>query len=84
MRVTSEGARSAFLSMGEPFLALFATGTGRAQRTEPGLDHLAFSVEGWTLEGMVDHLRARGLEPWTEGQRIYFRDPDGIELQASP
>ncbi|MCI0585572.1 MAG: VOC family protein [Planctomycetes bacterium] len=83
MRVTSEGARSAFLSMGEPFLALFEVGTGRAQRKEPGLDHLAFSVEGWTFEGIVERLRGRGLEPWTEGRRIYFRDPDGIVLQLS-
>ena len=84
MRVTGEGARLAFLSMGEPFLALFETGTGRAQRKEPGLDHLAFSVEGWTFEGIAERLRARGLEPWTEGRRIYFRDPDGIVLQLSP
>ncbi len=84
MRVTSEGSQSAFLSMGEPFLALFATGTGRARKKEPGLDHLAFSVEGWTFEGVVERLRARGLETWTEGRRIYFRDPDGIVLQVSP
>ncbi|HET6204946.1 MAG TPA: VOC family protein [Planctomycetota bacterium] len=84
MRVTSEGPRAVFLSMGEPFLTLFAVGSGHSRRNDPGLDHLAFAVEGWTFEGMVERLRARGLEPWTEGGRIYFRDPDGIVLQVSP
>jgi metallothiol transferase len=83
MRVTRDGAQSAFLSMGEPFLALFKAGTGHSKETDPGLDHLSFSVEGWDFEALVADLRARGLEPWTQERRIYFRDPDGIILQLS-
>jgi catechol 2,3-dioxygenase-like lactoylglutathione lyase family enzyme len=84
MRVTSEGASSAFLSMGATFLALFAPGSGHSTSRDPGLDHLAFSVEGWDFDRLVAALRERGLEPWTQDRRIYFRDPDGIILQVSP
>ena len=84
MRLTRESDRSAFLTMGGPFLALFAPGAGRSKESGPGLDHLAFSVEGWNFDALVSTLRKRGLEPWTEEDRIYFRDPDGIILQVSP
>lgn len=68
--------QSCFLDCGDDFLALFAG-------DPPGLDHFAFAVEGYGAGDAVDALRAAGLEPDRRGNRVYFRDPDGIEVQVT-
>jgi len=68
---------SCFLSCGSDFLALF-----RGDR--PGLDHYAFAIAGYDPGRAVEKLRAAGLAPDRRGDRVYFPDPDGIEVQVSP
>lgn len=67
---------SCFLDCGDDFLALF-------RGEEPGLDHYAFAVEGYGAADAVERLRAAGLEPDRRADRVYFRDPDGIEVQVT-
>lgn len=68
--------QSCFLDCGPDFLALFAG-------PDPGLDHFSFAVEGYEAGGAVEALDAAGLAPDRRGNRVYFRDPDGIEVQVS-
>jgi hypothetical protein len=76
MEVMSESASSCFLRCGEHFVALF--------RREPaGMDHYCYSVEGYTVSGAAETLRAEGFEPRVTGNRIYFPDPDGIIVQLA-
>ena len=70
------GAESCFLSCGKDFLALF-----RAQ--DPGLHHYAFSIDDFSADSVVERLEAAGLTPKRRGNRVYFDDPDGIEVQVS-
>lgn len=70
------GPGSCFLRCGEDFLALF-------QGDRPGLDHFSFGVPGYRPEDAVERLKAAGLSPERRGDRVYFRDPDGTELQVS-
>ena len=77
LEVTSESARNCFLSCeGDNFLALF-------QSANPGLNHYCFSVDGYAVGDAAEKLRARGFQPRVTGNRIYFPDPDGIEVQLA-
>lgn len=76
--VTSQGGGSCFLGMQRGFLALF-------RRDDPGLDHYCFAVQDYDVENAYRLLDQEGLNPRRpQGtQRIYFNDPDGIEVQLS-
>ena len=76
--VTRQGGGSCFLGMRRGFLALF-------RRDEPGLDHYCFAVEDYDVERADELLQKEGLKPRRPRgtQRIYFKDPDGIEVQFS-
>lgn len=65
-----------FLNCGDNFVALF-------RGSEPGLDHFSFALDDYTAEGAVARLEAAGLAPKRRSDRVYFDDPDGIELQVS-
>ena len=78
MRVASEDATSCFLNMPTGFLTLFRGDT-------PGLDHFCFGVENYDVEKAQKILMDAGLKPRRpQGtDRIYFDDPDGLEVQIS-
>jgi catechol 2,3-dioxygenase-like lactoylglutathione lyase family enzyme len=67
---------SCFLDCGPHFVALF-----RARR--PGMDHYCYSVPGYDQQEAARKLRAQNIEPRLAGNRIYFPDPDGIEVQLA-
>jgi catechol-2,3-dioxygenase len=76
LKVTDCGAQSCFLSCGDDFLALF-------RNASPGLDHYAYAIEGYTADSAVAKLEAAGLAAKRRGNRVYFDDPDGIEVQVT-
>jgi hypothetical protein len=76
LRTTSESASSAFLDCGRQFVALFRSET-------PGLHHYSYALPSYSQSDAAERLRAVGIEPRLRGQRIYFDDPDGIEVQLS-
>jgi catechol 2,3-dioxygenase-like lactoylglutathione lyase family enzyme len=78
LRVTRQDASSAFLSCaGGDFLALF-------QSPRAGLNHYSFGIPGYDPQVAARRLQAAGLTPKPRGGRMYFDDPDGIEVQVSP
>jgi catechol 2,3-dioxygenase-like lactoylglutathione lyase family enzyme len=76
LEVTGESRSSCFMTCGDQFVALFRS-------AEPGLDHYCYSVENYGVDRAAETLRGQGLEPRIRGNRIYFDDPDGIEVQLS-
>jgi len=76
LTVTSESNSSCFLTAGGNFVALF-----RGER--PGLHHYCYSIEDYSVGGAAERLRTQGIESRTQGERIYFDDPDGLEVQLS-
>lgn len=58
------------------FLALF-----RAEN--PGLNHYCYGIENYDAADAVAKLRAAGINPRQTGGRVYFDDPDGIEVQVA-
>ncbi len=73
---TSQSESSAFLDCGPHFLALFRS-------SSPGLAHYSYGLENYSQSDAARRLRAVGIEPKLRGNRIYFDDPDGIEVQLS-
>ena len=78
MPVVRENESSCFLKLRTGFLALF-------HGDRPRMDHFCLGVEGYDVERAKNILEKEGLNPrWPEGsQRIYFKDPEGIEVQLS-
>jgi len=65
-----------FLTTGKGWLALF-------QGDKPGLNHYCYSIANYDPADAVARLKAAGLTPRREGERVYFADPDGIECQVA-
>jgi catechol 2,3-dioxygenase-like lactoylglutathione lyase family enzyme len=71
------GEDNCFLGGGDDFfLTLF-----KGER--PGLNHYCYAIRGYTADQAEEKLKAAGFKPRREGNRIYFPDPDGIEVQVA-
>lgn len=76
LEVTRDGASSSFLTCGDHFVALFRS-------SRPGMNHYCYSIADYDVSAVSDRLRAEGLEPRVSGNRVYFDDPDGLEVQLA-
>lgn len=76
LTVSRESDSSCFLDCGDNFVALFRSG-------QPGLNHYCYAVEDYDVDEAAETLRANDLPPRVSGNRVYFDDPDGIEVQLS-
>ena len=76
LRVERESSTSCFLDLGDHFLALFRS-------AQPGLNHYCIAINGFDAGKAVETLSEKGLESRRSGNRVYFDDPDGIEVQVS-
>ena len=47
------------------------------------MSHYCYSIPGYTVGKAAETLRGVGLEPRVRGQRIYFDDADGLEVQLA-
>jgi len=71
------GQDNCFLgSGGKFFLTLF-----RGDR--PGLNHYCYAIKDFDADRAEEKLKAAGLKVRRESGRVYFHDPDGIEVQVS-
>ena len=71
------GEDNCFLGSGEGFFLTLFKGD------KPGLNHYCYSIQGYSAEQAEEKLKAAGLKPRREGDRVYFPDPDGIEVQVA-
>lgn len=68
---------SAFLGLGDNFLALF-------QRPEGGaVDHFCFSVEDYEPDSVMARLAEHGIRSTRREDRVYFKDLNGLTVQVS-
>ena len=76
--VVRESARNCFLGLGRNFLALF-------QNPRPGMNHYCIAIEDYEVGKVTEELRRQGFNPRQPAgsRRVYFDDPDGIEVQLS-
>ena len=73
-----ESETSCFLKMGDEFLTLF-------KNERPGLDHYCVAIDSFQPDAVMSELNRQGLKPKrpTGTDRIYFPDPDGLDVQLS-
>lgn len=76
LKVLRDGTRNCFMSTGDDFLALF-------KNDKPGLNHFCFTWPGKTANEAMRRVKAAGMQPWREENRVYFKDPDGITVQVA-
>ena len=77
LRVTHQDDASCFMSCGpDHFVALF-------KASEARLDHYCYTIEGYDAGRAVESLAAAGLTSRRQGNRVYFDDPDGLEVQVA-
>lgn len=77
LELSSQSRSSVFMNCrDENFLAMFKSET-------PGLDHYCFGIDEFQIDDVVARLDEAGLEPRRRGNRVYFDDPDGIEVQLA-
>ncbi len=74
--MSDRGSSSVFLRCGKDFLALF-------RGNEPRMDHYCYTIKDYDPAAAVERLKGVGLEPERRGNRVYFKDPDGLEVQVS-
>ena len=76
LKLTRDGGEgSAFLNCGErDFLALF-------RGEKPGLHHFSFAIPNYNADDAARRIEAAGLKLRRQGNRVYFPDPDGLEVQ---
>ena len=60
-------------------------GKRRDGRRTPGLDHYCITIKNFKAEAVVTELKQQGLKSRRPAgtDRIYFPDPDGLEVQLS-
>lgn len=63
-----------FLRTGGHYLGLFPSASA-------GLDHFCYTVEGYEAGAALARLEALGLPARRVEDRVYFHDPDGLEVQ---
>ena len=77
LEVTRDGGESScFLSFDDGFLALFRGDQAR-------MDHYCYSVKDYDVRVAAEKLKGAGITPRVTGNRIYFDDPDGLEVQLA-
>ncbi len=76
LKVVREGASNCFMTCDDNFVALFRSPESR-------LNHFCFSIDDYDVAQAEEKLKAEGLEPRREGNRIYFNDPHGISVQLA-
>lgn len=67
-----------FLRCGRHFVALF-----KAREGAGAMHHYCYTIEGYDPGAAVKTLKAAGLKPDRRSNRVYFDDPDGLEVQVA-
>lgn len=71
------GEDNCFLGNGDDFFLTLFKGE------HPGLNHYCYTIKGYDPDQCEETLKAAGLKPRREGNRLYFPDVDGIEVQIA-
>ena len=84
-RLEARWARGAYLSLGDLWLCL-ALDQVQAQDLRRNYTHYAFSITQQHFSAFAQRLREAGVALWkqdkSEGESLYFLDPDGHQLEA--
>ena len=75
--IRESGEENCFLGSGDDFFLTLFKGE------QSGLNHYCYAIRNYSADQAEEKLKAAGLKPRREGNRIYFPDADGIEVQVA-
>jgi len=85
MRPVARWFKGAYFAAGDLWFCLNLESEFADRATNPTYDHIAFSVSADDFEGLSARLDEAGADRWhenrSEGDSIYFLDPDGHKLE---
>jgi glutathione S-transferase fosA len=85
LRLAALWDEGAYLTAGEMWLCL-SRDPLLAAKPRPDYTHYAFSVSQMDFSPLAERLRQHGAKEWkenkSEGDSLYFLDPDGHKLEA--
>lgn len=73
-RIPSQAESPRLMAVGPHVLNLF-------KAPQAQMDHVCFTVPNYDAKDAAARLRAQGLVPDVEADRVHFSDPDGYKLQ---
>lgn len=76
LKTTSESEWNCFMDCGDDFVALF-------KADKAGMDHYCYTIDDYDASAVVERLKAAGLKPTRQENRVYFPDPDGLTVQLA-
>ena len=77
LSVLQQGDSNAFLAAGgNNFVGLFKSDQAR-------MNHYAYTIDNYDASRVVEKLEGAGLAPERHQDRVYFDDPDGLQLQLT-
>jgi catechol 2,3-dioxygenase-like lactoylglutathione lyase family enzyme len=71
------GEQNCFLGRSDGFFLTLFRGE------QPGLHHYCYAIPNYDADEAERKLKDAGLEVRRAGNRVYFQDPDGIEVQVT-
>jgi len=71
------GEENCFLGGGDDFFLTLFRGES------PGLNHYCYAIRGYDADRAEEKLKAAGLKPRREGNRVFFPGPDRVEVQVA-
>jgi catechol 2,3-dioxygenase-like lactoylglutathione lyase family enzyme len=85
----ADGVRSAVLQVGSQEVNVFSHPDFGSPSTESptGMDHFCLLVESASIQDVVEHLRAAGIEiargpvVRRDGTAVFVHDPDGVRVE---
>ncbi|WP_328187672.1 fosfomycin resistance glutathione transferase [Marinobacter sp. OP 3.4] len=84
LKPVAKWVHGAYLLAGEGWICL-SLDLGKRRGPEPEYTHIAFSVEKGAFDESAEAIRAHDVMIWkenkSEGDSLYFLDPDGHKLE---
>ncbi len=65
-----------FMASGDNYIGFF-------RGDSPGLDHYCYTIDEYDADQAEARLKKAGIAHHREENRVYFRDPDDLQLQVS-
>jgi catechol 2,3-dioxygenase-like lactoylglutathione lyase family enzyme len=80
MSVSADDGKQCYLTFGDTVLI-----ARKSQQPggKPFVDHLAYTIDNWSHEGVEQELKRRGLNPQPDYDSFHFMDPDGYDVQIA-
>ena len=79
--VTNDDGKQCYLTFGDSWIL---PRNQRQPGTAPKVDHIAYTIESWDMNGVETKLKSYGLTPRKDTENsFHVKDPDGFDVQIS-